>query len=996
MITYPTIFFGTATGPLKEDFESYSAGALPTYDQVWQYNYHQWLIGPNPNKYKGFTWKDFGVSGAFDDFQNYSFGAIDVDVDTNLLGQGNFEIRPWSGFSAGFYRDQEGKFTSADQLRGYAYINFDWGTNSPINAYKSDYWSAKFVAKLTLPQDGTYRFYVERDEACRIYVGREDGPNNLVFDKWGIPPVSGLEAGDPFTFTSGQIDILIDYYEDTGPAKLKLSWTTPYSASPIPILPSDFGNSGYVRSFTPYRTPIDQGRMGYDMLGVYRLGVVKTDVLRDYGQTSYNFSGNYSLGVVKTDVLKSGPARTSLTHAGYHVFKNQDMSASEEALNQIQHKGFYAYKVAFPSVESDPAFTAVNEEGYYVYKTADVAGLDFAKTQISPQGFHDVAYIIPTKEMDYGLVSTTHDGNYYFKNVFLNYLDQGSGVIRPEGYYVTYLVYNQNTVENTYNTVDPHGAYYPRYLNNDYRDYGRVSVLPSGYHITGYVNTDAPRDFGNTLITHAGHAPYWMVTGDRQTEYTKNTLEQYGIYFYKHHDEREAEPVFDKIEYDGLYFPRYLNNPYAEPASNYIQEHGNYFYKNAFFRVPENVKNIISPAGYHITGFVNSLGIDYSKTTINPVGHYVSGQQQVSGIDFAQNILAPVGNYFYAQVFNRNQDQSCELLSYDGEYKPIYIYFAQAEYTYNKLDAAGQYYNIRKSHSEFDNAFDFLDFDGTYRSRFNYTYDVDPAKNITTLAGYHYTGYLNVPASDLATNRIEIAGNNFFRFVSGNYVEFSKNELDLFGVYFTRFASNYSLDQGKSLYGFDGYNVPRYVNNAYVNPASGFIDVQGLYFSRFAYEREYDAVSCDIGFESGIYYSKYKPHLESDLGYNYLDFAGDLMYVRVPNRTQEPAYNIIGFADASYFSRFVPSYDQDPAKNLLILAGEYLRDSWLTADSSVIEIDFSSEIISFAEIQELTSITASLSGAFTLAKASNTLDYWLEIYQRPTYNMGKSQAYFSI
>jgi hypothetical protein len=177
--------------------------------------------------------------------------------------------------------------------------------------------------------------------------------------------------------------------------------------------------------------------------------------------------------------------------------------------------------------------------------------------------------------------------------------------------------------------------------------------------------------------------------------------------------------------------------------------------------------------------------------------------------------------------------------------------------------------------------------------------------------------------------------------------------------------------------------------------------MNGLYFSRYVYTRDTNYAHNTISYE-GIYYNTRPAFLFEDQGINYVGIAGDITYSRIITRDAEPAYNFMSVDGSRYFSAYSYVRDLNYGYNTLTFQGTYFRDVWETEDSALISIDFSSELYAYesGSSPETVTLASVFSGVYTPFDASlfanTTLDYWLEVYQRPTYNMGRTVKYFSI
>lgn len=132
--------------------------------------------------------------------------------------------------------------TQADGLFGYYYnnstlsgvytfkrkdstINFNWGDSSPDPRLNADNFSVRWTGQILIPQDGNYTFYVSiaDNDGLRFYFN-----NKLVLNKWNLN-----KKGTEFNYKANKLtantkyNIGIDYYDETGPSQVKLSWEGP-------------------------------------------------------------------------------------------------------------------------------------------------------------------------------------------------------------------------------------------------------------------------------------------------------------------------------------------------------------------------------------------------------------------------------------------------------------------------------------------------------------------------------------------------------------------------------------------------------------------------------------------------------------------------------------------------------------------------------------------------------------------------------------------------
>lgn len=98
----------------------------------------------------------------------------------------------------------------------HAHIDWDWGGGSPHPAVRGDRFSARWTRYVDSAA-GTYRFTVTSDDGVRVYV---DG--NLIIDEWHDHPAQTFTAD--ISLAAGHHRVVVEYYENTGHASIKLWW----------------------------------------------------------------------------------------------------------------------------------------------------------------------------------------------------------------------------------------------------------------------------------------------------------------------------------------------------------------------------------------------------------------------------------------------------------------------------------------------------------------------------------------------------------------------------------------------------------------------------------------------------------------------------------------------------------------------------------------------------------------------------------------------------
>ncbi len=105
-------------------------------------------------------------------------------------------------------------------------INFDWGTGSPAAGIPSDRFSVRW-SRTAYFEGGRYRFTTETDDGVRLYL---DG--QLIIDQWRDQSRTTYTVERDLS--AGNHSLRMEYYENTGAAVARLSWTR----SDVPVTPT--------------------------------------------------------------------------------------------------------------------------------------------------------------------------------------------------------------------------------------------------------------------------------------------------------------------------------------------------------------------------------------------------------------------------------------------------------------------------------------------------------------------------------------------------------------------------------------------------------------------------------------------------------------------------------------------------------------------------------------------------------------------------------------
>ncbi len=121
-------------------------------------------------------------------------------------------------WTASYWNNTSLSGAPAYQRAEFASINYNWGTGSPVpGVINSDFFSAQWRTDNHF-DPGRYRFYVTSDDGARLWVN-----GKLIINQWhdstGITYTAEMDILD-----TGTKPIILEYYENTGNASIKLDW----------------------------------------------------------------------------------------------------------------------------------------------------------------------------------------------------------------------------------------------------------------------------------------------------------------------------------------------------------------------------------------------------------------------------------------------------------------------------------------------------------------------------------------------------------------------------------------------------------------------------------------------------------------------------------------------------------------------------------------------------------------------------------------------------
>jgi hypothetical protein len=130
-----------------------------------------------------------------------------------------------AGWFAEYYANHD--LAGAPTLTRYEpQIDYDWGMGSPTAMLPADNFSARWTRTMYF-EAGTYNFCATVDDGVRFWV---DG--QLLIDEWRVQGL-GTYCASPY-LTAGNHVVQMAFFEDTGNAVARLTWSGPLPNTPAP------------------------------------------------------------------------------------------------------------------------------------------------------------------------------------------------------------------------------------------------------------------------------------------------------------------------------------------------------------------------------------------------------------------------------------------------------------------------------------------------------------------------------------------------------------------------------------------------------------------------------------------------------------------------------------------------------------------------------------------------------------------------------------------
>jgi hypothetical protein len=118
-------------------------------------------------------------------------------------------------------------------IRDEAAINQNWGSAAPVAGVGADGFSVRWSGTFGFDYTGNYTFTVTVNDGVRVWV---DG--GLLIDQWHDQSATFSATR---SLTKGSHPVVVEYYDNTGDAKIQLTWTTLTTPTPTGATPSPTG-----------------------------------------------------------------------------------------------------------------------------------------------------------------------------------------------------------------------------------------------------------------------------------------------------------------------------------------------------------------------------------------------------------------------------------------------------------------------------------------------------------------------------------------------------------------------------------------------------------------------------------------------------------------------------------------------------------------------------------------------------------------------------------
>jgi len=155
------------------------------------------------------------------------------------IGVCNYLRRKWPGGRAAGKPDGcgligtyfKGKNFEAPVLRRLdAQVDFNWGGTAPASGVPREGFSVRWEGFIYPPKTGKYIFVIASDDGMRLVVA-----NRKIADVWRGGVHNDIRSQPVSMREDAACNIRLDFYQASGPSKIRLLWTGPGIPEPVPV-----------------------------------------------------------------------------------------------------------------------------------------------------------------------------------------------------------------------------------------------------------------------------------------------------------------------------------------------------------------------------------------------------------------------------------------------------------------------------------------------------------------------------------------------------------------------------------------------------------------------------------------------------------------------------------------------------------------------------------------------------------------------------------------
>jgi hypothetical protein len=261
-------------------------------------------------------------------------------------------------------------------VRDEAELNQNWGSAAPVAGVGADGFSVRWTGIFGFDYTGNYTFTVTVNDGARVWV---DG--GLLIDQWRDQSATFSAVR---SLTKGSHPVVVEYYDGTGDASIKLTWTTLTTSTPTGATPS------------PTAPAIATGELIVDdkSSGFQKAGPSESWYEVAVGYASHTY-WTYNSNALVYNYAKWVPSLPQAGNYQVYAFIPKSRADTKNARYRIHHNGQDSASVVDQSVYFDKwvslgtySFAANGDEYAYL---DDVTGEAYASRKI---GFDAVKFVL--------------------------------------------------------------------------------------------------------------------------------------------------------------------------------------------------------------------------------------------------------------------------------------------------------------------------------------------------------------------------------------------------------------------------------------------------------------------------------------------------------------------------------------------------------------------------------------------------------------------------